>query len=92
MKFIRRSRARKVRRFVSSDIKAVHDAYGAGGELGYEKPISNDTELLLSAILENRAEQPVLQQKVLASIDEQNQLLRKQTDLLNQILQNQSGR
>lgn len=91
MKICRRRRAKKVRRFVSSDITAVHDAYGAGGELGYEKPISHDTELLLSAILKNRAEQLALQQEVLASIDEQKQLLREQTNLLEQIQHKQSG-
>lgn len=107
-KMSKKGRAKKVERFISPHITEVHDAYGMGGELKYQEPVSHDTVVVIAAILASHEELLAEQQKGLAALEKKTQkafddlckLLSKQadkyhleqTDLLKQILQNQSGR
>lgn len=96
-KMPRKGRAKKVERFISPHITEVHDAYGMGGELNCEKPVSHDTVVIIAAILASHEELLAEQQKGLAAferkvekaLDDQNKHLQEQTNLLEQIQQNQ---
>ena len=86
---LRKGRAKKVERFISPHITEVHDAYGMEGKLNYEKPVSHDTVVIIAAILASHDELLAKQKGILDAIDDQKEHLQKQTNLLNQIQQNQ---
>ena len=94
-----RRNAKKVQKFISPHIDVVHDAYGMGGDLKYEKPVSHDTVVLMATVLATHeklekllAEQQGALASILKAMDAQGKPLREQTDLLRQILQSRSGR